>query len=69
MGERSFVAWAEPAAAPDRGGIMAFEGSTALQPPRQVSLVVPAARLGLIDRSVECRLQVIMLQPEILLRR
>src|SRR5271165_1126626 len=27
------------------------------------------ARVGVIDRSVECRLQVIMLQPETLLRR
>jgi hypothetical protein len=30
---------AEPVAAPDRGGIMAFRGSMALQPPRQVSFV------------------------------
>jgi hypothetical protein len=36
------------------------------------SLDTPAgalARFGLIDRGVECRLQVIMLQPETLLRR
>src|SRR5271166_2486788 len=31
-------------------------------------LNVPKARVGLIDRSVECRLQVIMPQAEILLR-
>lgn len=34
---------AEPNAAPDRGGMTAFRGSTARQPPQQVSVVVGRA--------------------------
>jgi len=49
------VEWseAEPAAAPDRGGIMAFGGSTALQPPRRVSLVVKRQEGALMAADVK----------------
>lgn len=42
------VAQAEQNAAPDRGGITAFRSSTALRPPRQVSLAF--GRLQLVSQ-------------------
>jgi hypothetical protein len=40
VSESLIAAIAEPAAAPDRGGITVFQGSTSHQPPRQVSIGV-----------------------------
>jgi hypothetical protein len=40
VGESLITAIAEPAAAPDHGGMTAFQGSTSHQPPRQVSICV-----------------------------
>lgn len=40
VGESLITAIAEPAAAPDHGGMTAFQGSTSHQPPQQVSIGV-----------------------------
>jgi hypothetical protein len=41
---------AVPVAAPDRNGMQAFRGFKLPDPPRQVSLIVPQARVDVIDR-------------------
>jgi hypothetical protein len=44
VGESLITAIAEPVAAPDHGGMTAFQGSTSHQPPRQVSIGVRRSR-------------------------
>jgi len=46
---------AEPVAAADRRGVTAVQSSKSLQHRRLLSLVVPAARFGLIDRRAQSR--------------